>query len=78
MLVPSPFAWDLALNLDPVASAVLLELQRRGMTIQTLSRFSGVHRSVLSRWLAGRRTVKVEDAVKVMRVLGLEVRRSDT
>lgn len=62
---------------DPIALAVLLELHRRGMTIQTLARISGVHRSVLSRWLSGQRTAKVRDAVNVMRVLGLEVRRTD-
>jgi transcriptional regulator with XRE-family HTH domain len=63
---------------DEIALTVLAELQRRQWTIQMIARLSGVHRSVLSRWLSGRRGLRTADLVLIMRVLDLQItRRSD-
>jgi DNA-binding phage protein len=59
--------------LDPIAEAALRELTRQEMSISELARKVALHRSDLGRWLAGSRSLRVRDAVKVMGVLGLVV-----
>lgn len=59
--------------LDPIATLVLNELHRRGMTIGELSRRAGVGRYALGRWLSGSRTIRVSHAAAVMQILGLVV-----
>ncbi|QQS08690.1 MAG: helix-turn-helix transcriptional regulator [Phycisphaerales bacterium] len=58
---------------DTIAIEVLREMQRREMSISRLAKKSGVDRSVLGRWLSGVRSIRVRQAVLVMRVLGLVV-----
>lgn len=63
---------------DDLAQLVLRILASREITIRQLAAKSRIHPSTLSRWLAGRRGMRVRDAERVMRELGivyLEVRR---
>lgn len=62
---------------DPIARSVLEVIQARGTTIIAVARASGVHRDVIGRWLAGTRSIRVADAIRVMAALGLEVQVSE-
>jgi transcriptional regulator with XRE-family HTH domain len=56
---------------DPIAILAHRQMQRRGMSICDLAEAAEVHRSVLGRWLAGTRSIRLADAVRVMHVLGI-------
>ena len=58
---------------DPIAAAVLQELQRRNMTITQLADLSEVDRTTLSKWLAGERSIRLESALRVMQVLRIRL-----
>ena len=58
---------------DPIASNVLLAINSKGITLVQLQRRAGVHKSTLSRWLSGRRSIRVRDALAVLEALGLDI-----
>jgi DNA-binding phage protein len=59
---------------DPIAAVALAQIQRRRQTITYVADVAGVDRSVLSKWLGGRRkTMRLADIAAVMRVLGIVV-----
>jgi plasmid maintenance system antidote protein VapI len=59
---------------DPIAVAILAEIERQDRTKSSVAEAAGVHRALLSEWLAGKRSTTTETASKVMAELGLEVR----
>lgn len=56
---------------DPIAKLVLVRLQERGWKIADLAEHTDLHRSVLCKWLSGRRTIRVSLVLRVMRVLDI-------
>jgi plasmid maintenance system antidote protein VapI len=62
-------------ELDAIRAAVIAELDRRQMSVSELARLSDVPQPNLSRWLAGDKTITTVTATRVMRALGLEVKR---
>lgn len=59
--------------MDPVARIALQQLQQRRMHLSDLAEKADVHISILSRWFNGKRTVKLDQALRVMAVLGMTV-----
>ena len=58
---------------DIITQTTLQELARREMSIKDLSVRSKVDRSTLSRWLSGRRSIRVCQLARVMDALGLRI-----
>jgi transcriptional regulator with XRE-family HTH domain len=58
---------------DIITQTTLQELARREMSIKDLSVRSKVGRSTLSRWLSGRRSIRVCQLARVMDALGLRI-----
>lgn len=58
---------------DIIAQAVSTELQRRGCTVTLAADLAGIHRTALTRWLCGRRSVRACTAAKVLEALDLQI-----
>ena len=52
---------------------MLAAITRRGLTLRQLQDRSGVNRSTVGRWLAGRRTIRVRDCLAVLDALGMDI-----
>lgn len=64
----------MAWRLKPsIADLVRREMRKQDISLRTLARECRCDHGSLSRWLAGRRTVTVETAERVMARLGIKV-----
>jgi DNA-binding phage protein len=59
--------------IDPIAMTALSELARRDRNISWLAGKVGLDRNVLSRWLSGRRSIRLDRALAVLDALELDV-----
>lgn len=72
--------WDVYLLVappDPIAIAVIRAMQASGITIVAVAAAAGLHRDVVGRWLAGTRSIRVREALRVTESLGLTVTCSE-
>lgn len=58
---------------DVAADAVLAELDRTGLTITELAERSGVSRETISYWVHGRRPLRADYLIAIVRVLKLTI-----
>jgi transcriptional regulator with XRE-family HTH domain len=63
---------------DRLAQLVLREANAQGLSLTRLARKAGLHTSTLSRWVNGQRSIRVDRALKVIDVLGLELAAHST
>lgn len=59
--------------IDAIARSVIVESQRRDLSIARVADISGVDRSVVSRWLGGKRNISASTAAKILDALGLRI-----
>lgn len=59
--------------IDPIAEAVNEELRRRETSIRELGRITSVGYPTISRWLAGERSIKLDDRSAILEALDLEL-----
>lgn len=60
-------------DVDPIAELANRELQMREMTISELARKTRIGRNILGRWLSGKRSIRLSQAISVMSHLRLVV-----
>jgi transcriptional regulator with XRE-family HTH domain len=60
-------------DVDPIAELAHREMQQRGMTISDLAIRTGVERNTLGRWLSGKRSIRLSQALLVMSLLRIVV-----
>lgn len=63
---------------DRLAQIVLREAHAQELSLSRLARKAGFHPSTLCRWLGGQRSIRVDRALKVVEVLGLELAAHST
>jgi transcriptional regulator with XRE-family HTH domain len=56
-----------------IATIVLMELSRRGMTAVELQRRTGVHRLRIGRWLSGSRPIRSNDLERILEALQISI-----
>lgn len=56
-----------------IATVVLGELSRRGMTVVELQRRTGVHRLKIGRWLSGSRPIRSNDLERILNALHITI-----
>ena len=61
-----------------IVDRVLVELERRGMTVTELAERAEINRSALSRWLNGHTQMKTANLERVLEVLSMSVERRRT
>lgn len=58
---------------NSIATIVLGELSRRGMTVVELQRRTGVHRLRIGRWLSGSRAIRSNDLERILEALQISI-----
>lgn len=58
---------------DPIANAVAAELKRRGLSIRSLAKLAGTSQPVISRWLAGDRSIRLDTLEAALDQLEMEL-----
>lgn len=65
-------------GIDAIARAVNAEITRRGFSVTFTAELAGVDKSVLCRWLNGKRNTSAATAAKVLDALDLAIRPGTT
>ena len=56
-----------------IREAVLARIEELGTNVSQVSKETGIDRSVIYRWLSGETRIRLEFAIKIGEVLGMEV-----